>query len=898
MVRYGFGNCEENRSGRFSGLKSVLRVLPAMLVICFLATDTLAATLRSVTSGNWSNPGIWDGNRVPGSGDDVVVDSGHVVIYDVSSGDDIHLILVRGKLEFSRTNDTRLDVGAIVISTSPTVDINLNCSFQNYPNDWQSGPPPTLEVGSLDNPIPENHTARIRLVYFSDMDPNCAPAIINYGGRMELHGAPLNKTWLKLGAGAPQGSSTITVEDQVNWKVGDRIIITATNWQGGNIHGFGSYRNNGRARTEERVITAVSGTTISLDAPLQHNHNGTGTYRADVGNLSRNVVIESADPNGVRGHTMYHHGTSGSISYAEFAHLGKAGELARYPVHFHVVKSTNRGGSVIGASIWDSHNRFLTIHGTNYLVVRDCVGYQSLGHGFFMEDASEVYNFLDHNLSVQAFETDQLPNQALPYDDNLGAGFWWANGRNAFTNNVAAECDRYGFLFDIRSDIFASVLQPDGTIQNNVQVDRLAFINFDGNEVHNSLLYGYWGNGNALPDDPFHIKNFKVWKTWYAFGANGFNTMVDNLSLQRVAYGYYGPDAKQARVTGLTVQNCGNASIMAYREPEGMLTFDGVTIDTAGSYPFELTGRNPTPQTCDVHIRNYTVSNIDDGHDAAGSEGSNAQPHPDRTMYLHDFFGAGQDAKVIPASQTRNDGLNYQSMPPRFESNVRVAVTSVPFPTSPIQPVDNLPPATVIIYPAHGQIFPSQTHQITVVGTCIDASTITEVTVNGVPATPLGENFAQWQATLTNLSGGEVLIQAGARDEFGNVELTPHRVNVGIGVVPTGVDSGDEGPTLTRDFKLIGNFPNPFNPETRIKFQVADNGGSSLVRLSIYDMLGRRIRTLVNSNLGPGLYERVWDGRDESGNTAASGLYIYEMIAKNNQSSSVFRESRKMLLVR
>ena len=66
-----------------------------------------------------------------------------------------------------------------------------------------------------------------------------------------------------------------------------------------------------------------------------------------------------------------------------------------------------RGSSVIGASIWDSHNRWLTIHGTNYLVVRDCVGYQSIGHGFFLEDGTEVYNVLDRNLAVQA-----LPRQA------------------------------------------------------------------------------------------------------------------------------------------------------------------------------------------------------------------------------------------------------------------------------------------------------------------------------------------------------------------------------------------------------------------------------------------------------------------------------------------------------
>ena len=99
---------------------------------------------------------------------------------------------------------------------------------------------------------------------------------------------------------------------------------------------------------------------------------------------------------------MYHRGSAGSISYAEFRHLGKEGMLGRYSLHFHLCGDTMRGSSVIGASIWDSGNRWLTIHGTNYLVVRDCVGYRSIGHGFFLEDGTEVYNVLDRNLAVQA----------------------------------------------------------------------------------------------------------------------------------------------------------------------------------------------------------------------------------------------------------------------------------------------------------------------------------------------------------------------------------------------------------------------------------------------------------------------------------------------------------------
>jgi len=123
-----------------------------------------------------------------------------------------------------------------------------------------------------------------------------------------------------------------------------------------------------------------------------------------------------------------------------FATPGQEGACsAATALHYHLVGDTMRGSSVIGASIWDSHNRWLTIHGTNYLVVRDCVGYKSVGHGFFFETARKVFNVLDRNLAVGARRGKALPKQVLPFDHNDGAGFWWSNSLNTFTRNVAAD---------------------------------------------------------------------------------------------------------------------------------------------------------------------------------------------------------------------------------------------------------------------------------------------------------------------------------------------------------------------------------------------------------------------------------------------------------------------------
>ena len=159
-----------------------------------------------------------------------------------------------------------------------------------------------------------------------------------------MHGTPMNRTWVKLRARtAKKGDSVVTLAEPVTgWKVGDRVILPSTKYQ--------TYKKE--KTTEERFIKAIDGVKITLNEPLETEHFAEGLYRGEVANLSRNVVVESADLK-MRGHTMYHRGSAGAISYAEFRHLGKEGLLGRYSLHFHLIGDTMRGSYVIGASIWD-----------------------------------------------------------------------------------------------------------------------------------------------------------------------------------------------------------------------------------------------------------------------------------------------------------------------------------------------------------------------------------------------------------------------------------------------------------------------------------------------------------------------------------------------------------------
>lgn len=103
-------------------------------------------------------------------------------------------------------------------------------------------------------------------------------------------------------------------------------------------------------------------------------------------------------------------------------------------------------------------------------------------------------------------------------------------------------------------------------------------------------------------------------------------------------------------------------------------------------------------------------------------------------------------------------------------------------------------------------------------------------------------------------------------------------------------EAHSEGASLTpAAFVLEANYPNPFNPETVIRYGI---DRQSPVALEIFNVLGQRVRTLVEGEQPSGVYEVVWDGLDEAGRPAASGLYVYQLRA------GAFVASRKMLLLR
>ena len=81
---------------------------------------------------------------------------------------------------------------------------------------------------------------------------------------------------------------------------------------------------------------------------------------------------------------------------------------------------------------------------------------------------------------------------------------------------------------------------------------------------------------------------------------------------------------------------------------------------------------------------------------------------------------------------------------------------------------------------------------------------------------------------------------------------------------------------LPEAFVLHANYPNPFNPVTTIEFELPE---AAAVRLEVFDMMGRRVATLVDGQLDAGRHSTNWNARSDAGSPVASGVYIYRMQA-------------------
>jgi flagellar hook assembly protein FlgD len=106
----------------------------------------------------------------------------------------------------------------------------------------------------------------------------------------------------------------------------------------------------------------------------------------------------------------------------------------------------------------------------------------------------------------------------------------------------------------------------------------------------------------------------------------------------------------------------------------------------------------------------------------------------------------------------------------------------------------------------------------------------------------------------------------------------------------TSVEENYKNQSLTKGFGLVSNYPNPFNPSTKIVFTLPQQ---DVVKVTVFDVLGRKVATLVNNQVMQSGQKTVeWNGTDDRGNQLSSGIYIYQI------KSSQYQVNKKMMMLK
>ncbi|XP_019949359.2 cell surface hyaluronidase [Paralichthys olivaceus] len=308
-------------------------------------------------------------------------------------------------------------------------------------------------------------------------------------------------------------------EVQQTWRPGDQIVIASTDYS---MH-----------QAEEFTLLPCPHCTrrqVRIQGRPQYNHVGEiidgVDMRAEVALLSRNILIYGEMENSCYGNNLcqfYSHDTYGGhikifgnfssvhLSHVELKNMGQQAERDHYPLHFHMCGDVDQRGGyreptyVDGLSIHHSFSRCLTIHATNGLLVKDTVGYDTLGHCFFLEDGIEQRNTFFHNLGLLTRPGTQLPtdrNDTLctSIKDKVYKGytpspsteckavstFWITNPNNNLISNAAAGSQDAGIWFVFHS---SSTGDSHGLVpETKAELTPLGI--FYNNRVHSNFKAG------------------------------------------------------------------------------------------------------------------------------------------------------------------------------------------------------------------------------------------------------------------------------------------------------------------------------------------------------------------------------------------------------------------------
>lgn len=425
-----------------------------------LAVDSLATPVTPLVVRRWSDPAAWPAQRVPRADDVVTIPAGTLMQIDVAPPP-LAGLDVQGELEADTTQDLTLSVGWIRVAGA-------------------------LRIGTETAPYTRRAVITLTDTGSSEAITGMGTRVIGVlpGGRLTLHGQT-RRPWTQLAASVTAGATTITLAQDADWRIGDRIVIAPS--------GFDP------REAEDRVITGVAGRVLTVQPSLRYAHYGEVQQiagqavdeRAEVGLLSRNITIRGAgtlvdgipvSADGRGGHIMILAGATAKVHGVELVNMGQRGQLGHYPIHWHLAGAVP-GQYIRNSVVWRSNNRCVTVHGTRELLVEGNVCYDHIGHGYFLEEGAETGNRLSANLGILSRRPSSA-DQLIPTDDRP-ATYWITNPNNSLVGNVAAGSEGIGFWYAL----------PDAPIglsagRSSDRPNRTPLWEFQGNTAHSNAQHG------------------------------------------------------------------------------------------------------------------------------------------------------------------------------------------------------------------------------------------------------------------------------------------------------------------------------------------------------------------------------------------------------------------------
>ncbi|KAK9957826.1 hypothetical protein ABG768_012036 [Culter alburnus] len=473
----------------------------------------------------WSNTSFWRSSSennfsVPQEGSDVVIPVGIWMVVDVVVLS-LNKLKIVGVLEIPDTNN-----GTSSSSVSQYNNIVLNATYISIQGGRLiAGWPDEPFRGQLQIILRGSHSTPDWLL---PSGPNQGSKVLGVFGSLDLYGMPHNVYHTKLASTSQAGNSTLSLQESVDWKVGEKILLSTTSydpWQ-----------------TEVRTITAISdyGRTLTLDQPLSYTHIGEsysvpGTSRSyqlagNVALLTRNIKIIGQEypemyTQSYGARVLVGSFSSGGIDYrgqaqirnVQFYHTGQEGwnDLSdpRYSLVFFNLGRVVGESYIKGCAFHDGFAPAIGVFGTDGLSIDDNVIHHTVGEGIKVWGDS---NAVRRNLVTLTLWPGSYNGREEELNFEWNAAIEVSEATNAvLQGNIVAGYERVGFRIDG---------EPCPGSPNSVA-------QWSQNEAHGGL-YGLYMNKDGLAGCS-QIQGFTVWRS-FDFGIYvqvSMNVLVSNVSL-------------------------------------------------------------------------------------------------------------------------------------------------------------------------------------------------------------------------------------------------------------------------------------------------------------------------------------------------------------------------------